>query len=80
VAVRAALSAVHGNEGALFGHRFCKALRLISAATTKIQDGAIADAVRGAVMNKAYVTVKLLQALANLDATVLSWFGCPFPR
>jgi len=73
------LSAVHGNEGALFGHRFCKALRSISAATTKIRDGAIADAVRGAVMNKAYLAVKLLQALANLDATVLSWFGCPSP-
>jgi hypothetical protein len=53
---------------------------LISAATTKIQDGAIADAVRGAVMTRAYLAVKLLQALANLDATVLSWIGCPFPR
>jgi len=79
VAVRSALSAVHGNERARFGHRFCKALRSISAATTKIQDGAIADAVRGAVMNKAYLAVKLLQPLANRDATALSSFGCPSP-
>jgi hypothetical protein len=50
----------------------CKALRSISAATTKIQDGAIADADRGSVMTKAHVAVKLLQALANLDARVLS--------
>lgn len=31
-------------------------------------------------MTKACLAVELLQALANLDATVLSWFGCPFPR
>jgi hypothetical protein len=68
----AALSAIHGNERARFRRRFCKALRSISAATTKIQDGAIADADRGSVMTKAHVAVKLLQALANLDARVLS--------